>query len=254
MAIKGKKKHKSTKKARPAGPKREIVVPKTPLLSRRWFQNTILAVIVAVFAAGLGYGFGKQSADTEAAASATALRTSGTKFGTFVRDSLEGTGDVQETSYQPFPEFAQEVENPGPNAAKVAKDARKAASDAFDALNELDLPALNAGFDDSQLAQAQETVGYLGYAMALYTQAATRVEQAMSLEGAAQQQAFTEAKNLTGTAGQLATLAYTAMVRQLIDSDVIQPEPALPPGVTENLPPGTQPIAPTGGTGIPQAP
>ena len=151
MAIKGKKKPKSGGR-RPASPapKREVVVPKTPLWSRTDVRIGVATVVALLLGLGLGYGFGNQASEDAASANEAQLKKAFTAYQEQIDPILATVGTATGGGFDVLPDVKTAITSlqSGDDHAKAMKDLQQASKDAKTAiagLSQIDGAALGGG-------------------------------------------------------------------------------------------------------------
>ena len=245
MAIKGKKKAKSGRKPRAAAPKREVVVPQTPLVSKRWFQISAAALATLLLGLGLGYGFGNQAAEDDERSADAARVKSIEAIDAAATGALKGTGTMDGATFAPFPELAAAMEDGDTGAgSKAAKDAKQAA----ESLTQVQLEPISGGLSADEVAQVQESFGLLIQGMELFRQAG----DTLASSGGDPKQ-IAQARDLAASADAVSRFAYQEIARLKVDAGLIEPpldpqqmaeqaaQQGIPGQIPEGVPVPTQP-------------
>lgn len=105
MAIKGKSKPKGGAKPVTRGPRPTYVPVRTPLLQRRSFWFTVIAVVVVASALGIWYGIAQQRESDRERELEASLRRTVTDYQEQIEPILLTVGTPIPSGYDTFPEF-----------------------------------------------------------------------------------------------------------------------------------------------------
>jgi hypothetical protein len=197
MAIKGKSKPKGGAKPVTRGPRPTYVPVRTPLLQRRSFWFTVIAVVVVASALGIWYGIAKQRESEREAELEASLRTAVTDYQDQVDPILLTVGTPVPSGYDTFPAFEDGLNGfiDGQSKAAALEEVANATADSAARAAE-DLEAIGAaqlvagkGFEaevalfviNSQSRMAQGLRAYEQAALLASDAAAAAGEQAVDL-------------------------------------------------------------------------
>ncbi len=253
MAIKGKSKTRA-KKAVTRGPKPAYVEPSKPLLARRGLQVGLAAVVVAIAALGLWYGFSKQHQKDEARAkrrAAAALQgreqDAFRKYGSVVEPALSGVGQPNPpTAFTFLPDLANTLDGlrkgdvSARDALQVAKAAAEVAKSASKAIDGVDLVEVirDKGFSLDLVNYLLNSQTRMVEGLDLSEQVALTLQEAAQSNGAEREALLASAAGVWPTAKKVFDEGY---------SDYIQAETMV--GLFNPLPAGASlpPVVPSGG-------
>jgi len=259
VAIKGKRKTKG-RRPKAAAPKPVVVTPKQPLVARRWFQITVVAILTSGLALGIGYGFGNQSSIDASGRQRAAAMKALTSYRGEVDAALEDVGPPAPDGFQMLPDLptadsVRSGEQSDRQAAQAARDAVKSTKAASAALQAIDVDRLKPGLPllvtDAIVGSRdvmREGIEAMQRSALLLQRAAESegVEQAYLLDAA--DQALAGAKKVFASGSQRYILTLS---EYSLSSSASSGPPGVPPGMPGPLPGGI----PAGGTQpIPGAP
>jgi len=235
MAIKGK--GRSKRRGVAAAPKPVYVEPKRPLLGRRWFQITVLVVIVLGAAAGVTAGLIVKHNSNRAKA-LKAVETSITqRFGTLVDSDLSGVGQPFQTQFTAFPQLATDITDfkSGKLTASQAETKSAgyatAARDAAASLQKIPTATMIQGHAD--LVPLSDSQNLLGEALQVYEQVADQFKLATAATGFEQRALLAHASKLQLVAQRIFGDGYQKLtnVRGLFNLlSTTPPQPLTPTG------------------------
>lgn len=204
MAIKGKSKPKGGAKPVTRGPRPTYVPVRTPLLQRRWFWFTVIAVVVVASALGIWYGIAQQRESDRERELEASLRRTVTDYQEQIEPILLTVGTPIPSGYDTFPEFEDAlntfIDGQGKPAdlQASAEATAQAAGTAAENLEAIEAAALVAGkgFDaevalfviNSQSRMAQALRAYENAALLAADAAAAGDEQGIALARRAKEQ------------------------------------------------------------------
>jgi len=239
MAIKGKRKRKSTaRKPRTSAPKPVVVHRKQPLLARRVVQLTALGVVALVVGLLLGWGFGRESAPS------SKLSTAGKKqveqFTQKIEPVLSTLGTPSGDSFNVLPDlFAATGEFEGGKISdsefrKMAAAALKQAQGAADTLNGLDVGSSASGLPEQTLADMSNARDELLWSLRLYGEVADMFVRATSMAGKDPTAMVNKALDVRAAADPVFQAGFASYQRVLASAETGSAEspstPAAPPG------------------------
>lgn len=204
MAIKGKSKPKGGAKPVTRGPRPTYVPVRTPLLQRRSFWFTVIAVVVVASALGIWYGIAQQRESDRERELEASLRRTVTDYQEQIEPILLTVGTPIPSGYDTFPEFEDAlntfIDGQGKPAdlQASAEATAQAAGTAAENLEAIEAAALVAGkgFDaevalfviNSQSRMAQALRAYENAALLASDAAAAGDEQGVGLAKRAKEQ------------------------------------------------------------------
>src|SRR5512134_3954723 len=204
MAIKGKSKPKGGAKPVTRGPRPAYVPVRTPLLQRRSFWFTVIAVVVVASALGIWYGIAQQRESDRERELEASLRRTVTDYQEQIEPILLTVGTPIPSGYDTFPEFEDAlntfIDGQGKPAdlQASAEATAQAAGTAAENLEAIEAAALVAGkgFDaevalfviNSQSRMAQALRAYENAALLAADAAAAGDEQGIALARRAKEQ------------------------------------------------------------------
>lgn len=158
MAIKGKSKPRGGAKPVTRGPRPTYVPVRTPLLQRRSFWFTVIAVVVVASALGIWYGIAQQRESDRERELEASLRRTVTDYQEQIEPILLTVGTPIPSGYDTFPEFEDAlntfIDGQGkPADLQVSAEATaQAAGTAAENLEAIEAAALVAGKFDAEVA------------------------------------------------------------------------------------------------------
>ena len=240
MAIKGKTKSK-TKKAVTRGPKPTYVPVRKPFLARRGIQVGVLAMLFAVLAAGLWYGFAKQATrdrEKARAARAAALQAREASIvGQFVSQMDTALGPDVGSKLPPgdrfgaFPGLKTSIEDmvagkgKQADAVSSAKAVVSTAPIAYKAIEAIGVAKLlgGKGFPAGLIVSALDAQTKIGTALHLYEDAANLLLMAVAASGDQRTGLLASASSVLGTATSILDSGYTDYVNAQATAGVFNP-------------------------------
>lgn len=234
MAIKGKKKRKAGGRPKAAAPKREVVVPKIPLWSRKGFQLSLAAIIALIVGLGLGYGFGNQAVIQAADAASLAKRNASVALQTSVDSALSLAGQASETGFVAFPELDQALLDADSDASpstviKAAKRVAAKAGEATKQLQAIPVDNLGEGLPEADVDELSSIRDGLAHGTALYDQAGESLLRAAKSSRADRTALMGASQRLSDTARVVFNAAYGRYQALLLGTAVVLPAPAVDP-------------------------
>ncbi len=244
MAIKGKGRAKSGRRAVARGPKPGYIEPPKPLFRRRWFRWTALAVLVAGVAAivisSLLITGANNRKEAKAAARAKQLQRQQTRVGRFVTPALAALEDVivpaGPTVVRDFPDLPQQFkdlrssklsdEDAKAKGEEVAANAKAAAV----ALSQIDATTIVSGFP--KILGLLDAKQYMLSSLQLYEQIGNGLGSAADATGDQRSALITQDLALIPTASQLFQNGYQKMVNAQTDSRLTPRAPQPVPSPT----------------------
>ncbi|HEU4528338.1 MAG TPA: hypothetical protein VFT80_10460 [Actinomycetota bacterium] len=204
MAIKGKSKPKGGAKPVTRGPRPTYVPVRTPLLQRRSFWFTVIAVVVVASALGIWYGIAQQRESDRERELEASLRRTVTDYQEQIEPILLTVGTPIPSGYDTFPEFEDAlntfIDGQGKPAdlqasAEATAQAAGTAAENLEAIEAAGLVA-DKGFDaevalyviNSQSRMAQALRAYENAALLASDAAAAGDEQGVGLAKRAKEQ------------------------------------------------------------------
>lgn len=205
MAIKGKNRSRSKTKAVTRGPRPMYVEPKRPLLARRWFQVTAGIVILVLATAGIVYGIARERSQTREREAREAQARALEEYRNRIDPIVAGIGQAGQGTFAVLPEVVQGIEalRSGEGGAKVRAQARtgaKAAADAVEALQAIDVTAIVRDLPVEVVQSVIDAHEGMTDGVRLYRQVAQTVLRAAGAAGA-------ERETLVELAAELDTIA-----------------------------------------------
>jgi len=237
MAIKGKSKPKGGARAVTRGPKPAYVPVRRPLLQRRSFWLTIMAVVAVASVAGVWYGIAKQrSADREEELAAAKAAAAG-RYQQQVEAILTPVGEsLPPSGFEPFPQLSADVSGfldgsveaaqLDESAGSVAKIAKQAAAD----LEDVDAIGIVAGkgFDETFVLYVLNSQRRMSQALRLFEQAAALAQAATAAEGDAATELAERASEIAEVATAEFADGYQDYTEARFRAGIYQPAPVGP--------------------------
>ena len=237
MAIKGKSKPKGGAKTVTRGPKPAYVPVRKPLLQRRSFWLSVLAILVVASVAGVWYGIAKQRTADREEEVAAARRDAATEYQQQVEPILATVGQpLPPSGFEAFPELSAQVSafldgsvEPSEldaTASAVARGARRAAAD-VEGIDAVGIVA-GKGFSETFVLYVLNAQDRMRLGLRLFEQAA-RVEQAAAAtEGEAATELAERASELVDIAAAEFATGYQDYTEARFRAGIYQPTPTLP--------------------------
>lgn len=237
MAIKGKSKAKGGARSVTRGPKPAYVPVRTPLLQRRVFWLSVLAVVVVASIAGIWYGIAKQrSADEEAELTAAKAAAAG-EYQQQVERILASVGEpLPPSGFQAFPQLAVDLAGSldgsvdaaqlDETAGSIATAARRAAGD----LEDVDAVGIvsGKGFDEVFVLYVLNSQRRMSQALRLYEQAGGLAQAAAAADGDAATELAERASEVADLAAAGFADGYQDYTEARVRAGIYQPTPGTP--------------------------
>ncbi len=258
MAIKGKTKSR-TKKAVTQGPKPAYVPVRKPFLARRGVQFGILAVLFAVLAGGLWYGFAKQATrdrEKARAARAAALQArEASTVGQFVSQMDAALGPNVGSKLPPgdrfgaFPGLKTSIDDmtagkvkpkDAVSSAKAVVAAAPLAYKAIEAIGVANLLGGN-GFPAGLIVSALDAQTKIGTGLHLYEDAANLLQMATAASGDQRKKLLATASSVLGTATSILDSGYTDYINAQATAGIFNPIQPGGSGIPGGVIPGASP-------------
>jgi hypothetical protein len=214
VAIKGK--GRSKRRGVAAAPKPVYVKPKRPLLGRRWFQVTVLSVIVVGAVAGVVTALLIKHHDNQIRARTAAEKSITQRFGTTVDTDLSGVGQPFQTEFSPFPTLSSDISQFEAGTLSVsaaeskASGYAKAARDAAAAIQKIPTSQMIQGY--AALVPLSDAQNSLSQALQVYEQVADQFRLAVRATGTQQRAFLAHTSALATVASSIFSSGYQKLV------------------------------------------
>lgn len=232
MAIKGKSKPKGGARSVTRGPRPAYVPVQTPLLRRRSFWYSVLAVVILASAIGIWYGLAKQRESDRADELAASLRKAATQYQGQIDPILAAVGTpVAPSGFDTFPDLEaalnalidgqSEPSDLGPVADATSEAAKGAAAD-LDAIEAVQIVA-GKGFEENIVLYVINSQSRMVQGLELYEQAALLASHAASLEADEAAALATRAKQFVSIAKSVFADGYQDYVEVQFRAGIYTP-------------------------------